>query len=108
MFAIPSLDSDGEDPDASASREKKARQKLIQDEFEKRKGGKLSKKEEFKKEKERLKDEEDVIRTAKVINWLILRVRSYFFKNDPFLLNVLILSISKMIKFVGKSSRIYI
>ena len=53
MFAIPSLDSDGEDPDASASREKKARQKLIQDEFEKRKGGKLSKKEEFKKEKER-------------------------------------------------------
>ena len=39
---------------------------MIKDEFEKRKGGKLSKKEEIKKEKERVKDEEDAIRTAKV------------------------------------------
>ena len=39
---------------------------MIKDEFEKRKGPKLNKKEEIKKEKERVKDEQDVIRTAKV------------------------------------------
>ena len=39
---------------------------MIKDEFEKRKGGKLTKNEEIKKEKERVKDEEDAIRTAKV------------------------------------------
>ena len=67
LVTCPSIaESDGEDPDASASREKKEREKLIKDEFEKRKGGKLTKKEEIKKEKERVKDEEDAIRTAKV------------------------------------------
>ena len=64
-YIIP-LDGEGEDPDASANREKKAREKLIKDEFEKRKGPKLNKKEEIKKEKERVKDEQDMIRTAKV------------------------------------------
>ena len=40
--------------------------RLIQDEFEKRKGGKTTKKDEIKKEKEQLKDENEAIRTAKV------------------------------------------
>lgn len=40
--------------------------RLIHDEFEKRKGSKTTKKEEIKKEKERLKDENEAIRTAKV------------------------------------------
>ena len=43
---------------------------MIKGEFEKRKGGKLTKKEEIKKEKERVKDEEDAIRTAKVYHIL--------------------------------------
>jgi len=65
-IVINSIDSDGEDPDISANREKKERMRLIHDEFEKRKGGKTTKKEEIKKEKERLKDENEAIRTAKV------------------------------------------
>ena len=39
---------------------------MIKEEFEKRKGGKISKKEEIQREKERIKDEDDAIRTAKV------------------------------------------
>ena len=63
--------SDGDDTYASARQDKKERETLIQQEFEKRKGGKLSKKKEIEREKERLKDEEDVIRTAKVPYYVI-------------------------------------
>ena len=60
-------DSDGEDPNVSANREKKERESLIKEEFDKRRGGKISKRDEIEKKRERLKDEEDAIRTAKVI-----------------------------------------
>ena len=66
-YCYNSTDSDGEDSYSSAAREKKERENLIKEEFEKRRGGKMSKKDEKLKEKERLKDEAEVIRYAKVL-----------------------------------------
>ena len=66
LYSESFLDSDGEYTDSSATREKQQRESLIKEEFEKRKGGKISKKEEIQREKERIKDEDDAIRTAKV------------------------------------------
>ena len=57
----------GEDDSQEADRkEKQRRGKEIRDEFNKRRGGKVSKKEELRREKEKDKEEKEAVRSAKV------------------------------------------
>jgi len=59
-------DDDGDGGESEEARAKKARTAIIKQEFDKRKGKKLSKKEEKLRDKEKQKDEEEALKVAKV------------------------------------------